>query len=68
MNKECCNQNCNQGRTCPTIARMPTEYEDYDFEFEDSVFGIVGRALATTFAAFGAFMILAGVAGYLLYR
>lgn len=72
MKKECyshgCNRDCNQGRTCPAMVRMPTEYEDYDFEFRDSVFDKVGRLVAIGFASFGAFMILAGVAGYSLYR
>lgn len=68
MSKKCCTHECNQGRTCPTVTRMPTEFDDYDYEFEDSVFGLLGKTLSAVLAAFGVCLILIGVAGYLLNR
>ena len=68
MSKKCCNHDCDQGRTCPTVTRMPTEYADYDHEFDDSLLGSFTRALAGLVAAVAVALILTGVAGYLLNR
>ena len=61
-----CNHKCAQGKFC--TCKLPTEYADYDYEFDDSVFGQIGHALAGLLAAFGVCLVLIGIAVYLLNR
>ena len=57
---------CNHGKFC--TCALPTEYADYDYEFEDSVLGLLGKTLSAVLAAFGVCLVLIGIAGYLLNR